>query len=67
MLRLEAKQNMLFTVIFLIFQFEKLITVRRNMNVGCYISGFKICQMILFLKHEQKNLKKGLLFLTYLC
>ena len=62
MLRLEAKQKVLFTVIYLIFQFLKLITESRNLNVWCYISSVKICQMTLFLKNEQKSIKKGLLY-----
>ena len=62
MLRLEAKQKMLFTVIYLIFQFLKLITESRNLNVWCYISSVKICQMTLFLKNGQKSIKKGLLY-----
>ena len=65
MLRLEAKQKMLFTVIYLIFQFLKLITESRNLNVWCYISSVKICQMTLFLKNEQKSIKKGLLYPLY--
>ena len=45
MLRLEAKQKMLFTVSFLIFLFLQLITESRNLNVGCYISSVKISRI----------------------
>ena len=60
MLRLEAKQKMLFTVIFLIFQFLKDITESINLNLWCYTSNIKVCQMTLFFeKNEQKKHKKG--------